>query len=101
MARWQYCNILHVGTDAYRLWQFDARGDGFALNREHSGAAGEPLPLRTRATLPLLMKNPSVIVPPKLPLPLAMLVVVPAMVSVEVLPLDQLPIISLAAGRPL
>ena len=44
MARWQYCNILHVGTDAYRLWQFDARGDGFALNREHSGAAGEPLP---------------------------------------------------------
>jgi len=49
MARWQYCNILHVGTDAYRLWQFDARGDGFALNREHSGAAGEPLPFHLAA----------------------------------------------------
>jgi hypothetical protein len=44
MARWQFCNILHVGTDAYCLWQFDAKGDGFALNREHSGAPGEPLP---------------------------------------------------------
>ena len=44
MARWQFCNILHVGPDACRLWQFDAKGDGFALNREHTGAVGEPLP---------------------------------------------------------
>jgi hypothetical protein len=42
--RWSSCNILHVGTDAYRLWQFDAKGDGFALTREHGGAPGEPLP---------------------------------------------------------
>jgi hypothetical protein len=45
MARWQFCNILHVGTDACRLWQFDAKGDSFNLNREHAGAVGEPLPL--------------------------------------------------------
>ncbi len=44
MARWQSCNILHVGADAHRLWQFDAKGGGFVLNREHSGAPGEPLP---------------------------------------------------------
>ena len=44
MARWQFCNILHVGADAHRLWQFDAKGGGFALNREHAGAPGEPLP---------------------------------------------------------
>ena len=44
MARWQFCNILHVGADVHRLWQFDAKGDGFALKREHSGAPGEPLP---------------------------------------------------------
>ena len=44
MARWQFCNILHAGTDAHRLWQFDAKGGGFALKREHGGASGEPLP---------------------------------------------------------
>lgn len=44
MARWQFCNILHVGTDAHRLWQFEARGGGFAFNREHAGAPGESLP---------------------------------------------------------
>jgi hypothetical protein len=49
MARWQFCNILHVGTGAYRLWQFDAKGDGFALNREHSGAAGTPVPFHLAA----------------------------------------------------
>jgi hypothetical protein len=49
MARWQFCNILHVGTGAYRLWQFDAKGDDFALNREHSGAAGIPVPFHLAA----------------------------------------------------
>lgn len=44
MARWQSCNILHVGDDAQRLWQFDAKGDGFVLKREHHSAPGEPLP---------------------------------------------------------
>jgi len=45
MARWQSCNILHVGADAQHLWQFDAKGGGFVLKREHSGAPGAPLPL--------------------------------------------------------
>jgi hypothetical protein len=44
MARWQFCNILHVGDGAQRLWQFDTKGGGFALKREHRGASGEPLP---------------------------------------------------------
>ena len=47
MARWHSCNILHTAPDANRLWQFDAKSGGFALNREHSGAAGEPLPSDT------------------------------------------------------
>jgi hypothetical protein len=49
MARWQSCNILHVGADAQRLWQFDAKGDGFALKREYSGAPGQPLPFNLAA----------------------------------------------------
>ncbi len=44
MARWQFCNILHVGTDACRLWQFEATGGRFAFHREHAGASGESLP---------------------------------------------------------
>jgi hypothetical protein len=44
MAHWQFCNILQADTGAHRLWQFDAKGGGFALNREHSGATGESLP---------------------------------------------------------
>jgi hypothetical protein len=44
MARWQSCNILHVGAESHRLWQFDAKGGGFALKREHGGAPGQPLP---------------------------------------------------------
>jgi hypothetical protein len=35
MARWNSCNILHLAPDAKRLWQFDAKGKDFALNREH------------------------------------------------------------------
>ena len=44
MARWQFCNVLHVGPDACRLWQFDAKTAGCTLNREQTGAVGEPLP---------------------------------------------------------
>src|SRR5258708_7350899 len=43
MSRWHSCNILQTAPDANRLWQFDARKSG-ALNREHRGATGEPLP---------------------------------------------------------
>src|SRR5208283_3623603 len=46
MARWHSCNILQIASDANRLWQFDAKGGGFALNREHRAALDEPLPSR-------------------------------------------------------
>jgi len=49
MARWHTCNILQLAPDASRLWQFDAKGDGFALNREHRAAIDEPLPSRSVA----------------------------------------------------
>jgi hypothetical protein len=42
--RWSACNILHAGADVNRLWQFEAKGNGFAFNREHAGAPGESLP---------------------------------------------------------
>ena len=40
------CNVLQVGAQARQLWQFDARGRGFVLNREQTSFAGEPLPVR-------------------------------------------------------
>jgi len=46
MARWHSCNILQIASDANCLWQFDAKGGGFALNREHRAALDEPLPPR-------------------------------------------------------
>jgi hypothetical protein len=44
MARWNSCNILHVAPDAKRLWQFDAKGGGFALGREQRVSHTETLP---------------------------------------------------------
>ena len=38
------CNIFYPNADARHLWLFDARGGGFALNREHTPAAGASLP---------------------------------------------------------
>jgi len=35
-----------MAPDASRLWQFDAKGGGFALNREHRNAIDELLPSR-------------------------------------------------------
>ena len=40
------CNVLQVGPQARQLWQFDARGRGFVLNREQTSFAGEPMPAR-------------------------------------------------------
>jgi hypothetical protein len=37
MARWNSCNVLQIAPDANRLWQFDAKGGGFVLSREHHG----------------------------------------------------------------
>jgi len=44
MARWHSCNVLHTGADRRRVWQFDARNRGFALNREESLGQDQPLP---------------------------------------------------------
>jgi hypothetical protein len=46
MAHWHSCNILQIASDANRLWQFDAKGGSFVLNREHRAALDEPLPPR-------------------------------------------------------
>ncbi len=46
MARWNSCNILHVAPDAKRVWQFDAKGGGFVLNREQRVPHTEPLPAK-------------------------------------------------------
>ena len=40
------CNVLQVGAQARHLWQFDARGRGYVLNREQTSFVGEPLPAR-------------------------------------------------------
>lgn len=44
MARWHCCNVLQVGADRRRVWQFDARNGGFALNREQAAPDGTALP---------------------------------------------------------
>ena len=46
MKRWLSCNILQLAPDASRLWQFDAKGGGFALDREHRVAIDQLLPFR-------------------------------------------------------
>ena len=44
MARFHSCNVLHVGPERRRLWQFDARNGGFAAHRDQLVEAGEALP---------------------------------------------------------
>ena len=44
MARWHSCNVLHVGADRRRVWQFDARNGAFPVQREQTVGAGESLP---------------------------------------------------------
>ena len=38
------CNVLEVGPQARQIWQFDARGSGFVLNREQACLEGQDLP---------------------------------------------------------
>ena len=40
------CNVLQVGPQSRQIWQFDARGRDFELNREQTSFAGEPLPAK-------------------------------------------------------
>jgi hypothetical protein len=42
--RWNTCNVLAVGAEARRLWQFDAKGQDFKLDREVTLRAAEALP---------------------------------------------------------
>src|SRR5947199_2227791 len=42
--RWHSCNVLYVGADARRLWQFDARSQQFNLRGEQTARNGESLP---------------------------------------------------------
>src|SRR5215469_240762 len=44
MARWNFCNILHLAPDAKRLWQFEAKGKGFVPLREHRVPHAQTLP---------------------------------------------------------
>src|SRR6516164_5633651 len=46
MARWHSCNILHLAPDAKRLWQFNAKGGGFVLDREQRVAYTDSLPAK-------------------------------------------------------
>ena len=38
--------MLQVGAQARQLWQFEAKGRGFVLNREQASFVGQPLPAR-------------------------------------------------------
>jgi hypothetical protein len=38
------CNVLEVGAEARQVWQFDARGGRYSLNREQTCLEGEALP---------------------------------------------------------
>src|SRR5437870_4498967 len=49
MAKVHSCNVLEVGVEARHLWKFDADNGGFALSRQQTSLAGEPLPARTVA----------------------------------------------------
>lgn len=60
MARWNSCNIVHFAPDAKRLWQFNAKGGGFALASEQRVAHAEKFPSKGVA------KNWSALWQPKL-----------------------------------
>lgn len=38
------CNVLEMGPQARQIWQFDARGTGYVLNREQTCLEGQALP---------------------------------------------------------
>ncbi|MCX6921677.1 MAG: hypothetical protein NT154_00430, partial [Verrucomicrobia bacterium] len=40
------CNVLQVSGQGRQIWQFDARGRGFVLNREQTSFGEEPLPAK-------------------------------------------------------
>ena len=42
--RWNICNVLATGADARRLWQFDAKGQDYKLNRKLTVRDEDSLP---------------------------------------------------------
>jgi len=42
--RWNNCNVLALGAEARRLWQFDAKGQSYKLVRELTVRGSESLP---------------------------------------------------------
>lgn len=44
MARWHSCNVLQVGAEARRVWQFEARKDDFVLKEKQSASGSQLLP---------------------------------------------------------
>ena len=48
--RWNNCNVLALGAEGRRLWQFDAKGNTFKLGRELTVRSGEALPAVTQKT---------------------------------------------------
>ncbi len=44
MARWHSANVLQVGANSRRLWQFDARNANFKLEREQTVPNDQTLP---------------------------------------------------------
>lgn len=44
MARWHSCNVLVAGAQSRQLWQFNASGNKFNLQRQESKLPNEPLP---------------------------------------------------------
>jgi hypothetical protein len=42
--RWQSCNVLQIGPDLRRLWNFGAGKGGFSLNGQQSLPVAQPLP---------------------------------------------------------
>lgn len=49
MARWNSCNVLQIVPEGNRLWHFNAKGGGFALDREQKVPGDAPLPPRAVA----------------------------------------------------
>jgi len=44
MTRWHSCNVLQVGDESRRIWQFDASKDNFTLDRQETIPVGTALP---------------------------------------------------------
>ncbi len=42
--RWNICNVLATGAETRRLWQFEAKGQDYKLDRELAVRGAEPLP---------------------------------------------------------